>query len=452
MQAWKRFLQQQETELGKATIDKWLKPLKLTHFDACNIFLEASDSFQALWFEEHIRFKAESQLLDSKQKPIKIHLSVANTPPTPKSRSKKKGGGTAAPFSLQFDSLDPSCSLDNFFLTEENLLTYRFLRELLSSSFKLNTASHGMEFFNPIYIYGGRGSGKTHLLMSMAQIFQSQGLKTIYVRAETFTDHVVSAIRSGEMSLFRKSYRNIDLLLVDDVHIFSRKGATQEEFFHTFNTLHLEGKQIILSANCPPQQLQLIESRLVSRFEWGIALPLKMVKPEEMEQLLQMKAKALNFPLTEVISKFLIENFTSNPKKLVQALEALILRLHLDPNHSLNAVTAAGVRTLLGDLLIEEQKLAINADKIIHAVAEQYGIRIEDLLGKSQTREYSLPRKLAMHLCREELKLPFMQIGTLFGRDHSTVMSGIKYIQQGLVDKNVTLSDDLNAIIKKLHN
>lgn len=454
MQAWEKFLQKQEAELGKVTVDKWLRSITVEHFDACNIFLEAKDSFQALWFEEHMRSKAQSQLMNGNQKPIKVHLSVANTPIAPiKSKLKKKDSPpTSTPFTLHFDSFDPLCSFDHFVLTEENLLTYRLLRELVSPDFKQNAGPNSIGTFNPIYIYGGKGSGKTHLLMSMAHIFEAQGLKTIYARAETFTDHVVSAIRAGEMSLFRKAYRNIDVLIVDDVHVFSRKGATQEEFFHTFNTLHLDGKQIILSANCAPQQLQLIEARLVSRFEWGIVLPLKALKPEELEQMLQMKAKAIGFQLPETISKFLLESFTSNPKILIRAFEALILRLHLDPHHSVNALTITAARTLLADLLIEEQKAVITSDKIIHAVAEQYGIRAEDILSKSQTREYALARKLAMHLCRHELKFPFMKIGDLFGRDHSTVMSSIKHVQEELDTNNQDVTSDWNAIMKKLHN
>ena len=135
------------------------------------------------------------------------------------------------------------------------------------------------------------------------------------------------------MSLFRQAYRNADVLLVDDVQVFSRKGATQEEFFHTFNTLHLAGKQIILSANCPPQELQLIEPRLVSRFEWGIVLPLKSLQLQERKEMLQGKAASLQFPLSPKVVDFLLETFTSTPKALIKAFEALVLRLHVGEQH-----------------------------------------------------------------------------------------------------------------------
>ncbi|WP_068466515.1 chromosomal replication initiator protein DnaA [Candidatus Protochlamydia phocaeensis] len=449
MQAWEQFLQLQEAELGTETVQKWLRSLKIQRFDACNLYLEAKDSFQALWFEEHIRGKAQSKLVNGNNKRIKIHLSIANSPQAAKkAKLKAKIKESTSPFQLTFDDLDPLCLFQYFIVSEENTLAHKLFLEIAGLSPQTHTAQLGT--FNPIYLYGGGGTGKTHLLMSLAHTLRAQGLKIIYVRAETFTDHVVTAIRAGEMSVFRQAYRNIDVLLVDDVHVFSRKGATQEEFFHTFNTLHLEGKQIILSANCAPQELQLIEPRLVSRFEWGIVLPLKPLKTEDMRLLLNTKAQALHFPLPTKIADFLLETFTSNPKTLIKALEALVLRLHLDSKNTLSSLTTTAAKTLLADLVDEEVKSAITPAKIIQAVAEQYGIRTEDILGKAQTRDCALPRQLAMHLCREQLKMPFMKIGDLFFRDHSTVMSSVKHIQKALDQDDREITGAWHAILKKL--
>ncbi len=450
MRAWEQFLQLQEAELGVETVQKWLRSLKIQRFDACNLYLEAKDSFQALWFEEHIRAKAQIKLVDGNNKRIKIHLSVTNSPPTvKKSRAKAKTtkDPSTPPFQLSFDELNPSCLFEYFVLNQENQLTLKLLHELAGV---LNQSTVFLGTFNPIYLYGSTGSGKTHLLMSLAEAFSTQGLKIIYVRAETFTDHVVTAIRAGEMSTFRQAYRNIDVLLVDDVHVFSRKGATQEEFFHTFNTLHLEGKQIILTANCSPQELQLIEPRLVSRFEWGIVLPLKPLQESELRHMLQVKARALNFNLPSKIIDFLLEEFISNPKALIKAFEALVLRLHLDSDHFSQTLTVTATKSLLADLITEEQKSAITPPKIIQAVAEHYGIRTEDILGKAQTRECALPRQMAMHLCREKLKMPFMKIGDLFSRDHSTVMASVKHIHKSLEQDHREIAGAWYAILKKL--
>lgn len=450
MQAWEQFLQQQEAELGTETVQKWLRSLKIQRFDACNLYLEAKDSFQVLWFEEHIRGKAQSLLVNGNNKQIKIHLSVANVIPNSKKNPKqiKNNKETKAiQFQLNFDDLDPLCLFQYFVTNSDNQITHQLLRELAGLS-TFTTTTLGT--LNPVYLYGPMGSGKTHLLMGLTQSFRDRGLKSVYVRAELFTDHVVSAIRAGEMSKFRQAYRNADVLLVDDVHVFSRKGATQEEFFHTFNTLHLEGKQIILSANCAPQELQSIEPRLVSRFEWGIVLPLKPLQTKELISMLQAKAQALHFPLPTKISDFLVETFTSNPKALIKAFEALVLRLHLDSRYSIQNLSTTTAQTLLSDLLLEEQKSTLTSLKIIQTVAQHYGIRSEDILGKSRTRECALPRQIAMYLCREKLKLPFMKIGQLFSRDHSTVMASVKYIQKSLEEDNQDIVGAWHAILKKL--
>lgn len=449
MRAWEEFLKQQESELGLETVQKWLSNLKVVRFDACNLYLEAQNSFQLLWFKEHIQKKAQSTLLNGNRKPIKVHISLVNaspfSPPTPPKKLRKP---ETTPFKLIFNELNTHCTFENYVVSSDsNLLAYEILKVVSGQSQEKKTLPSGG--YNPIYIHGESGSGKTHLLMSAAQIYRSKGLKTIFARAETFTDHVVSAIRAGEMSAFRQSYRNIDVLIIDDIDVFARKGATQEEFFHTFNTLHLEGKQIFLSANCAPQQLQFIEPRLISRFEWGLVLSLVPVNQEGMRELLNKKASALNFTLPNKIIEYLLETFLS-PKNLVRALEALILRLHLDSQHSIGSLSLARIKELLADLELDEQKSALTPRKIVHVIAEQYGIRVEDILGKCQTRECSLPRQLAMHICRHLLKLPFMKIGDIFSRDHSTVITGIKQIQKALDQDNRDIAGTYHFLLKKL--
>jgi chromosomal replication initiator protein len=287
--------------------------------------------------------------------------------------------------------------------------------------------------FNPIYLWGGCGSGKTHLLMALAHAFKKRGLNALYARAETFTEHVVAAIRSSEMQAFRKAYRNVDVLLVDDIHVFARKDATQEEFFHTFNTLHTSGRQIILTSKCAPSLLQEIEPRLISRFEWGIDVHFEKLNAEDLRKVLEKRCASLHFPLSDEVCSFLIQAFPSS-KSLHRALEALILRCHLDTDARLKrdpqSIDKGMAIKMLGDLTAQEQKIALSPEKIINTVSSIYGIRCEDLLGKSQSQECSLPRQIAMYLCRHELKLPFQSIGQVFSRDHSTVMTSIKQIEK----------------------
>ncbi|MCH9609562.1 MAG: Chromosomal replication initiator protein DnaA [Chlamydiales bacterium] len=449
MRAWEEFLTQQEKELGKETVDKWLRPLKIVRFDACNLYLEASDSFKVIWFEEHMRYRVNLKFFNNNNKKIKVHVAIAThdeeNQGAKKRRKKNDPLAVKTPlFSLSFDELDPSSTFNSFITSQSNLLAHKLLTESCSSK-------EGMLHFNPIYLFGRNGTGKTHLMMSAAAALKEQGLKVIYVRADTFTEHVVKAIRTGEMQTFRKAYRNADALLIDDIEIFSRKSATQEEFFHTFNTLHVEGKQIILGASCPPGELKYIEPRLVSRFEWGIVVPLLMLKPEDMREVLIQKIEKNDFPLEPSVIDFLLETFSNNLKGLVRAIEALMLRSHLNQSGGKAApLTIDGVRHSIADLIDEEEKSELTPGKIIRTVAEFYGIRMDDILSKSQARECALPRQIAMHLCRDKLQLPYMKIGDIFARDHSTVMASVRQIQKGMAGKNHEISNSVKGVLNLL--
>lgn len=451
MKSWEYFLIQQEKELGAETVDKWLRPLKVLRYDARNLYLEAGDSFKILWFEEHIRQKVTDTFVNNNNKPIKIHLVLAGS--QPKKQAAKLSKASIAPnqFQLPFDDLDPYLTLDNFIATENNLLPYK----LICKTCGFGHSNVELSTFNPIYLYGASGTGKTHLLMALAQALNQKGLNAAYVRAETFTQHVVSAIRAGEMNIFRQAYRNRDVLILDDVHIFSRKGATQEELFHTFNTLHVSGKQIVLSANCPPSELQMIEPRLISRFEWGIVMGLDPLAGQTLEKMLFNKAQALNFPLHPKVSEFLLQTFTSGAKSLVKALQALVLRSHLAEARERTLskeMTVPYAKSLLQDLIADEEKSALTPERVIQTIAEYFGIRFEDIIGKVQKRDFVQPRQMAMYFCRHLLKLPYMKIGDIFDKDHSTVMSSVRVIQQSIDQDHSEVRPLLNLLEKQIQN
>lgn len=448
MLAWEEFIQHQEEELGNDVVKNWLRTLKVLNFDACNLYLEAKDTFHINWFEEHIRKRVVKSLLNNNKKKITVHLSVEKGAAAPK-KAVKKGQQPVVEeqkFVIAFDQLDPLCTFDQFVEDPTNSLTYKFLTKVAG----YNSGKMELGSFNPIYCYGASGSGKTHLLMAFAQFLRQQGRKVNYVRAETFTEHVVTAIRSGEMSLFRQSYRNTDVLIIDDVHLFARKNATQEELFHTFNALHLSGMQIVLSANCTPSELAFIEPRLISRFEWGIILPLEEPSKEMLKKIVQAKVTALKCSLPEHVVELLVDLFPSGCKAIIRAVEALILRTHLSKNSSTCTLTVPAVQKYLSDLIEEEKRNALTPQKIIHIVTEYFGIPEEEILGKSQSRDCVLPRQIAMYLCRTELEMTYAQIGDLFSRDHSTVMSSTKSIQKGLESGDENIATSIHALHKKL--
>ncbi len=483
MDIWNQFLETLEIEFGKETIDHWLRSLKCIQSDQKNIWFEAPTSFQVLWFEEHIRRRLSSlHLPNDKDSPIQVHLSTAEEleverqkkraqkrtkadanrllAPSPFGK-KRKAPLPATSFRPEFPDLDPTATFHSFIETTENSIVVKLIDEMCghlhrkrlesitpSKSLYENSAIQKTDHFaipNPIYIWGGPGSGKSHLLQATAFRLRQSGLSVIMASSDLFTEHVIRSIRAGEMSTFRWVWRNVDVLIVDDIHLFSRKQATQEEFFHTFNTLHTAGKQIILSASCLPQQLQHIESRLISRFEWGIVLQVESLTKKELPALLSAKATLMNFPLSEKQIDFLSTLLPNSVKSTVKGLDALILRASLSHREP-RSLSLSIIKDLLQDLIHEEEKSALTAKKIISFVAEHVGIPYEEIIGKSQSRESVVPRQLSMYLIRKHLKIPYMKIGDIFGKDHSTVMSSIRQIEKQISISGTEIGASLASI------
>ena len=443
MQIWFQFLENLEKELGKDTVNKWLRPIKVVRFDACNLHLEPQDSFQMLWFKEHISHLANKRLLNHSMRPIKIHLNEPSTCVNQK---------PSTPSSVQFlhDSIDPAFSYENFIPSISNTFSFQILSELVgfdpSTGSFLNEHSHNPEdTYNPIVIFGDEGCGKTHLLSATTLALQKQKINVLYVKAETFTDHMIKAMRQGLMAAFRETYRLADMLIVDNIEHFSNKSATQEEFFHTFNTYHSAGKQIILGSNLAPKKLQKIEPRLISRFEWGITLNFSILSKTELPLLLLKKMKSFNLSLSREISEYLLSTF-DHPKYLSQAVELLSYKEHLQRQ----TITIQDVRQITNSLIEKLPNKKLSSDKILHAVSEIFEKTLEDLLGKSQTKDVVFPRQLAMYLLRHKLKMPYIKIGNLFSKDHSTVMSSIKQITQAIKSKESKVLNSLEYLERKI--
>jgi chromosomal replication initiator protein len=422
MKAWEDLLSQLENELGVQIVTQWLRPIRVERFDAGNVYLEATP-FQRSWFEEHV---PKPNLKNNNQRPIKIHWISA--------RSHQKNQLQTGDFQISSDPLEPGLCIENFIHSSANRMAAEMAREVCETD---------AFSFNPIYISGPSGSGKTHLLTGMALSLSKKGKKVFFINAETFTGHVVQAIRLGRMLEFRKAYRDIDCLIVDDVHLLARRAATQEEFFHTFNALHTMQRLIILSSSEPTSQLKEIEPRLISRFEWGITLNLTFPEPAALKEILEEKSRQLQLNVSSELLEFLIRRFSSKPTPSIEALHAIALRS--PKNHNLNHI-----EKVLADLLEKESHSVLSFDKIIQQTAVYFGIRAEDITGSSQQREYTQPRQIAMFLCRDILGLPFQGIGRLFNRDHSTVMTSVKQIQKAIESNSRPIRDPLEGIVKKL--
>jgi chromosomal replication initiator protein len=408
---WNDFLQSLDRELGKKAVDEWLRPLKVVRFDAGNLYLDPPSPLHVSWFDEYAKAKASLHLKSAGYRPIKIHWIKESKPSQPQLVA-------ASPF--QNDLLDPTATLDQFIQSDKNKIAYCLFESWLKT---------GKILYNPLFLFGPANSGKTHLLMAVANHF-SKTKKVIFIRANTFTEHLVAGIRSAKMDQFRAHYRDADLLIVDQIDQIGGRTSTQEEFFHTFNSLHTQGKQILLASRLPPSKLADVEPRLISRFEWGLPLEMGLTHAKI---LIQKKSFSWNLQLDLPLIDFLAERFPHDP---VIPLQALSLR----STKNIPITKEIGIK-LLQDLLAAKEKNAPNFENILEEVATHFSISASDITGKSQRREHAFPRQIAMYLCREKLKMPYLAIGKLFGRDHSTVMSSVKQIEEKIQHKDPSLSN-----------
>lgn len=425
MQAWEELLRSLKDQLGPDAIERWLRPISVIRFDAANVYLKATP-FQKAWFEEHV-VPLKPAFFNNNQRSIRIHWETENVPVGQKSQSKPS-------YQILPDPLDPEFTLDAFLPLPSNEMGEKMAQELSRGESSV---------FNPVVYFGPSGSGKTHLLTAIAHALKAKNKKVFYVKTQTFTDHVVNAIRLGLMQEFRKAYREIDVLIVDDIQQLARRNATQEEFFHTFNTLHTLGRQIILSGDDSPAHLKEIEPRLISRFEWGIAINLAPPSQNSLASILEQKASRLHLEWPQDLPPFLLRRFSS-PKAAIDAIHALAMRTsHIESQEH--------AERLLTDLLAKESKDALTHEKIIARIAAHFGIRTEDITGKSQTREFAQPRQIAMYFCRILLNTPFQALGRLFGRDHSTVISSIRQVEKAVAAKEAPYREAVGALTRSLY-
>ena len=342
-------------------------------------------------------------------------------------------------------NLIPKYKFDTFVVGSSNKFAH---------SASLAVAESPGDIYNPLYLYGGPGLGKTHLMHSIGHFIleQDPDKKVLYVTSEEFTNEVIESIRGGNananaMTKLREKYRTVDVLMVDDVQFIIGKESTQEEFFHTFNVLHSARKQIILSSDKPPKEIDNLDDRFRSRFEWGLIADIKPPDYETRMAILRKNAEGCSRKINEEIIKYIATNIKSNIRELEGAFNKIVAAGKLNKVD----VTLDLAEEALKDIIYPDKSREITPTLIINIVSEHFGVKPEDITSKKRNSEFVLPRQIVMYLCRELTATPYVEIGKLLGKkDHTTIMHGVKKITAEL-EKNEELRNKVDIIIKKIN-
>ena len=319
-------------------------------------------------------------------------------------------------------------------------------------SASLAVAESPGEVYNPLFLYGGPGLGKTHLMHSIGHyiIEQSPNMNILYVTSETFTNEVIESIRAGNqaMTKFREKYRTIDVLLLDDIQFIIGKESTQEEFFHTFNELHSSKKAIILSSDKPPKDMETLEERLRSRFEWGLIADIQPPNYETRMAILRKNAETIGCNINDEIIQYIATNIKSNIRELEGAFNKVIALSNMNRDQEITIATA---EEAMRDIISPNKQRKITPDFIIEVVSNHFNITPADIISKKRNQDIVVPRQIVMYLCREMADTPLTAIGKMLGnRDHTTIIHGVNKITDEL-DKDENLSKTVDNI-KKLLN
>lgn len=306
------------------------------------------------------------------------------------------------------------------------------------------------DVYNPLFLYGGAGMGKTHLLQAIGHhlAHERPGTKIRYVTSERFTNEFITSVRSGKANDFKEAYRTVDILLIDDIQFLTGKEGTQEEFFHTFNTLHQNNKQIVIASDRPPKDIAVLESRLLSRFEWGMMVDISRPDFETRVAILEAKTREKSYPLATELLHAIAGSIQSNIRELEGALNKIIAYHQFK-----NILPSVGtVEPLLQSFAPTIQKRSLTPRHLLELICTHYELSMDDLIGKSRERRFALPRQIAMYLLREELKCSFPTIGDHLGsRDHTTAMHACEKIHE-LVKSDDRMKRDLAHLREKMYS
>jgi chromosomal replication initiator protein len=454
-QIWRAVLGELEISLSRANFITWFKDTFVSSFENEQVIICVPNAFVKKWLEEKYHKNILHSLENiSKQKIKEIiykielqknHQKIEATTLNTKNKEiineeKIIKNENSAENSSKF-GLNPRYTFENFIVGKGNELAHAACRAVVNNLGKA---------YNPLFIYGGVGLGKTHLLQAIGNEASKFTNKILYTTSEKFTNNYIQAVQTGKAKEFKNVYRNVDLLLIDDVQFMGGKDGTQEEFFHTFNELQQGDKQIVMTSDRPPKSIPAIEKRLISRFESGMVADVGKPDIETKIAILEKKSLEKNFPLDKDVLIYVANNVQNNIRELEGALNKIIVIHQLN-----NSVpTLKSIKNALSDYVSDIQSKSMSAKDIIEIVARFYELNIKEITGNSRKKELVKPRQISAYLIREELGASYPNIGQeLGGRDHTTAMHAYnKIVKEIKENENEKLKQEIESIRQSLKN
>ncbi|HQB51249.1 MAG TPA: chromosomal replication initiator protein DnaA [bacterium] len=464
-QIWQAILGEAELTMSKANFTTWFKNSFIHGYEDDVLTIGVPNGFTRAWFES--KFSKEisqifHKITGNKPQEVKYIIKLKPQENTPIKEAFLSDDNLTTPASVAeptikitdkitdkpVDSaynqaclaagLNPRYNFDSFIVGKHN--------ELAHAACWAAVRKPG-EAYNPLFIYGGVGLGKTHLLQAIGHELIKAGKKVLYVTSEKFTNDYVEAVYHGQANSFKSLYRNVDLLLVDDIQFMAGKDGTQQEFFHTFDQLHRANKQIVITSDRPPRSMKAVEARLITRFEWGMVADISQPDLETRIAILNTKCQQKQFPLEPEILEYIATNINNNVRELEGALNRIMGFCQFHNQQPSLTITQQVLKDFFAS--IQANNLS-TPQKIIEAVANFYNINVSDLLGSSRKRELVGPRQIAMYLLRIKVNASFPAIGQeMGGRDHTTAMHACSKIEKDLLTDN-KLKQDLEQISQSI--
>ncbi|NLY77127.1 MAG: chromosomal replication initiator protein DnaA [Tissierellia bacterium] len=429
---WNEALKLIKVELTEVSFNTWLKTINPLSLNDNNILLAAPNEFTKGILEGRYLNLIKNAIKQITDKEYNIQFTI------PGEDISLNVGQSVVPSNSnlnQRSQLNPKYTFDTFVIGNSNRFAH---------AASLAVAEAPAQAYNPLFIYGGVGLGKTHLMHAIGHYIlnQTPNAKVVYVSSEKFTNELINSIRDDKNNQFRSKYRNVDVLLIDDIQFIAGKESTQEEFFHTFNALHDANKQIVISSDRPPKEIPTLEDRLRSRFEWGLIADIQPPDLETRIAILKKKAKVENIDVSDDVMLYIATKIQSN----IRELEGALIRIVAYSSLTNKKITVELAEEALKDIISADKPRKITVKLIKEAVSKEFNVRMEDFNSKKRTRAIAYPRQIAMYLTRELTDLSLPKIGEEFGgRDHTTVIHAYDKITEDLSN-----SEEFKATIDRL--